>query len=66
MTHSRFLVPIEAPAQFGLDAASNEKYNFGEKRHMHSNAEIVKAVAGILGALGFFIVVIHQITKLIG
>ncbi len=33
---------------------------------MHSNAELVKAVGVIIGALAFFVVVIHQITKLIG
>lgn len=33
---------------------------------MHSNAELVKAVGAIIGALAFFVVVIHQITKLIG
>ncbi|TDX65553.1 hypothetical protein EDE12_10238 [Methylosinus sp. sav-2] len=33
---------------------------------MHSNAELFKAVAGIVGALAFFIVVLHQLTRLIG
>jgi hypothetical protein len=33
---------------------------------MHSNAELVKAVAGIIGALAFFIIVLHQLTRLIG
>ncbi|CAN2534147.1 hypothetical+protein [Methylocapsa aurea] len=33
---------------------------------MHSNAELVKAVAGIVGALAFFIIVLHQLTRLIG
>lgn len=65
MTHPGFLVRIGGAEQVGADAASIKKL-IGEKRHMHSNAEIVKAVAGILGALGFFIIVIHQITKLIG
>jgi len=33
---------------------------------MHSSAELVKAMAAILGALGFFVVVIHQITRALG
>lgn len=33
---------------------------------MHSSAELVKAIAGIVGALAFFIVVIHQITRFLG
>lgn len=32
---------------------------------MHSSAELAKAVAGIIAALAFFIVLIHQITRLI-
>jgi hypothetical protein len=33
---------------------------------MHSSAELVKAMAAILGALAFFVVVIHQITRALG
>jgi hypothetical protein len=33
---------------------------------MHSSAELVKALAGIIGALAFFVVLIHQITRMLG
>jgi flagellar biogenesis protein FliO len=33
---------------------------------MHSSAELVKAIGAIIGALAFFVVVIHQITRLLG
>jgi len=48
-------------------ASSSSKKNRTEGEYvMHSNAEVFKALAGIIGALAFFIVVIHQLTRLLG
>jgi hypothetical protein len=33
---------------------------------MHSSAELAKAIAGIVAAFAFFVVVIHQITRMLG
>jgi flagellar biogenesis protein FliO len=62
------------PAQFFARCGRAEKIGVAHRttkisrgrNDMHSNAELVKAVAGIIGALAFFIVVIHQLTRLLG